>query len=82
MLLRLGIASKFALLLTSSIYLSLTRHIYCCASAIASKLALHSASFYIWPDGHIYGCASAEQINLFCTRLLRIFETELSITLI
>ena len=56
MLLRLGIASKFALLLTSSIYLSLTRHIYC--------------------------CASAEQINLFCTRLLRIFETELSITLI
>ena len=25
----------------------------------------------IWPDCYIYGCASAEQINLFCTRLLR-----------
>ena len=36
-----------------------TGHIYCCASAIANKFALLSASAYIWPDGHIYGCASA-----------------------
>ena len=46
--------------------------LYGCASAIASKLALLSASSYIWLR-HIYGCASAEQINLFCSQLLRIF---------
>ena len=36
---------------------------------------------YIWPDGHIYGCASAEQINLFCIRLLRIFGPKYNINL-
>ena len=76
------------------------RHIYCCASAIASKLALLSAfAIFVLPDIYtvhasaiasklallsafaifvlpdIYTVhASAKQINLFFSRLLRIFE--------
>ena len=33
-------------------------------------------SCYVWPDGHIYCSASAEQINLLCARLLRIFVAD------
>ena len=68
-------ANRFALL--TSAYIWPGGHIYCSASAIASKLALLSASTYIRLRFacRIYCCASAiaSQVNLHYSRLLRIF---------
>ena len=68
-------ANRFALL--TSAYIWPGGHIYCSASAIASKLALLSASTYIRLRFacRIYCSASAiaSQVNLHYSRLLRIF---------
>ena len=50
------------------------RHLYGCASAIASKLALRSASAIF--GSAIYTVAPRQlRVNLHCARLLRIFAT-------
>ena len=59
-LLRLGNRKQVCIALGFCVYLAINVHLYCCASAIANKFALRSASAYILAiNVHLYCCASA-----------------------